>query len=192
MRKSINMSLKKADKALLVHCSHVFHQANQGNPVPLVDVMRDSKEAILAYNPKVELVRLMGDVSTYVRCQVMRPATRAKEIEIYEQCIEAIGTGLKSLNERQALFLRDATELYMRVWLGQYSHLNFAVGSGAFNSLSNSDVWETVSNARLDGVGINNPKVPENVRHAWHLNTKMVELCKAFRNEREASGKEFE
>jgi len=192
MGKSINMSLEEDDKALLVRCSDILHQANQGNPLPILDVMRESRTVILAYHPQKELVRLMGEVATYVRSQVVTPSMREKQVLVHQQCIAAIGKGLTHINERQAMFIKDAAELYVRMWLGQYSHLNFTLGMSPFNSLSNNDIWETISSARLDGMGIRNPNVPETVRQAYSLSEKLSDMCKSFRREREESGKEFE
>lgn len=192
MGKSINMSLGKADKALLLHCAQTFFQANQGNPILLLDVMRASKDAILTYNSKVDFVRLMGEVATYVRSQVSSPSRRQKEMETFQECAQAIDSGMTNLGERQAMFLKDATEMYMRVWLGQYSHLNYCLGAGPFNSLSNNDIWDSVSSARLDGLSIRNEKVPGKVRQAYAFNEKLSGLCKAFRNERRDLGQELE
>ncbi|MBD8089368.1 hypothetical protein IFT48_05175 [Pseudomonas fluorescens] len=192
MGKSINMSLNKADKAILGHCCEIMYQASLGNPVPFLDLMRESKGVITQNHSQTDLVNAMGAVALYIRSQVMSPAKRRVEAAGHIERTNLIQKGLTNIDEMQAHYLKDATEVYMRAWMGQYDTLNSSTLTGGFNSLSNNDVWESVLSLRLDGPGVRNPLIPEHVRTAYKLNNALAEVTKAFRNERVDSSHDFE
>ena len=158
-----------------------------GDPKPILDLMRESKKLIQAHHPEDKFIEAMGIVARCIHAEFTAPAKRLRMALELKQCLEVIDKGGKSLTETQTIQLREATDLYVRVWLGQYSYLTSTLHNGGFDTLSHNVDWEGLNQLRLDGSGINNPLVPDKVRSIREINRALVEMSRSFLAEKESS-----